>query len=266
VKLHIPWEDRGWNFYAYGVTEGAGPQVGDVAGAARAEVVLGASEIGLGALVKRDRKPRLAADVSFGLWDLDFYGEAALRYGSEIDRLLYVPNAPIPPNATGQQIVDARYPGVYRRSGVKPQVTGGFTYSHQYADKDVWTIGAEYFYNTLGYDDPGIYPGLLAKSNLLSEAPTFFYLGRQYGALFFLLPAPYSWDLTTFTFTTIGNFSDQSFISRLDYALTLLTHLRFEAFAAVHYGNNIGEFRLAIPEAKITSALVDVGVALRVSL
>jgi hypothetical protein len=266
LKLHVPWEERGWNFYAYGVTENAGPRVGDVAGAARAEIVLGASEIGLGGLFERHHKPRLAADVSFGLWDFDFYGEAALRYGSEIDRLIYAPDAPIPVGATPQQILDARYPGVYRKSGVKPQVTGGFTYSRQYADKDVWTIGGEYFYNTLGYDDPGIYPGLLAKSNLLSEPPTFFYLGRQYAALFFLLPAPYSWDLTTFTFTTIGNLSDQSAISRLDFSYTLLTHLRFEAFVAVHYGHEIGEFRLAIPQLGVAPGLVDLGVALRVAL
>jgi hypothetical protein len=266
VKLHVPWEERGWNFYAYGVTENAGPKVGDVAGAARAEIVLGTAELGLGGLFKRDRKPRLAADLSVGVWDIDFYGEAALRYGSEIDRLLYNPDAPIPPGASVQQILDARYPGVYRKSGVKPQVTGGFTYSHQYADKDVWTIGGEYFYNTLGYDDPGIYPGLLVKSSLLSEPPTFFYLGRHYAALFFLLPAPYSWDLTTFTFTTLGNLSDQSFLSRIDYSYTLLTHLRFEAFVSLHYGHKTGEFRLGIPELGVAPALIDLGVALRVAL
>jgi hypothetical protein len=266
VKLHVPWEERGWNFYAYGITENAGPKLGDVAGAARAEIVLGTAELGLGGLFQRNRKPRLAADLSTGFFDFDLYGEVALRYGSEIDRLLYVPDAMVPAGATIPQVLDARYPGVYRKSGVKPQVTGGFTYSRQYADKDVWTLGAEYFYNTLGYDDPGIYPGLLAKSNLLNEPPSFFYLGRHYAALFFLLPAPYSWDLTTFTFTTLSNLSDQSFLSRIDYSLTLLTHLRFEAFAALHYGHSNGEFRLGIPELNVSPGLVDLGVALRVSL
>ena len=35
-------------------------------------------------------------------------------------------------------------------------------------------------------------------------------------------------------------------MSRLDYSVTLLTHLTFEAFAAVHYGTRGGEFRIAI--------------------
>jgi hypothetical protein len=257
LKLHLPWEEKGWNFYAYGVTEGAGPTIGDLSGAARAEIVLGTSELGLGALFNRHRKPKLAADLSMGLFDFDLYGEAALRYGSEIDRLLYVPDAPT---------LDARYPGVYRKSGIKPQVTGGFTYSHQYADKDVVTVGGEYFYNTLGYDDAGIYPGLLARMNTLSEPPQFFYLGRHYASLFLLVPAPYSWDLTTFALSTLANLSDRSFITRLDYSLTLLTHLRFEAFVSVHYGKANGEFRLGVKELNLQPSLLDLGVALRVSI
>jgi hypothetical protein len=266
LKLHVPWEAHGWNFYAYGITEGAGPKIGDVAGAARAEVVLGTNELGLGALVQRNRKPKLAADLSAGFFDFDLYGELALRYGSEIDRLLYAPDAVLPPNATLPQVLDARYPGVYRKSGIKPQVTGGFTYSRQYADKDVITVGGEYFYNSLGYDDAGVYPGLFARSNMLSEPPQFFYLGRHYAALFLLVPAPYSWDLSTFSVSALGNLSDRSFITRLDYSLTLLTHLRFEAFAAVHYGKENGEFRLGNSELNLKPGLLDLGVALRVSL
>ena len=268
LKLHLPWESQGWNFYAYGLTENGGPKLGDLAGAARAEVVLGASELGLGGLFQRHKKPKLAADLSFGLWDFDLYGEMALRYGSEIDRLLYDPDAAVPPGATPQQILDARYPGVYRKSGIKPQVTGGFTYSHQYADKDVWTVGGEYFFNSLGYDDPGVYPGLFARAatNSLSEPPNFFYLGRQYAAVFILVPAPYSWDLVTFNLSTLGNLSDRSFITRLDFSYTLLTHLRFEAFASVHYGHSNGELRLGNADLHLQPGLLDLGVALRVSL
>ena len=74
----------------------------------------------------------------------------------------------------------------------------------------------------------------------------FFYTGRHYAALFASLPAPYSWNYTTFTFSTLSNLSDKSFVSRLDYSVTLLTHLTFEAFAGVHYGTRGGEFRIAI--------------------
>src|SRR6185369_12368961 len=91
VKLHVPWEARGWNFYAYALTESetTTPTASQVGGAARAEVVLGTSEIGLGALVQKGRKPKLAIDASTGIWDFDVYGELALRYGSEIDRVSF---------------------------------------------------------------------------------------------------------------------------------------------------------------------------------
>jgi hypothetical protein len=272
LKLHVPWEARGWNFYGYAVTEAAEatPTIGDVAGAARAEVVLGKSEAAIAALVQRNRKPKLAADLSAGILDLDVYGEIALRYGSEIDRVGYDPSVTLPADLTTLGSADllsrlyARYP-VYRESGIRPQITAGLSYSSQYADKDVLTVGAEYFYNALGYDDASVYPGLILP-RALAEPASFFYLGRHYAAVFLALPAPFSWDLTTFTVSTLANLSDLSFISRIDYALVLLTHLRFEAFLAVRYGHVTGEFRFAVPELQRPPALLDLGAALRVSL
>jgi hypothetical protein len=262
VKLHVPWESKGWNFYAYGITEQNGPTLGTIAGAARAEMVLGTSELGLGALVQEHRKPKWAVDLSTGIWDFDLYGELALRYGSEIDRITY---APVP----GTSVFDPKnYPLVEPPSvGIKPQAVGGISWSHKYNDNDMLTIGGEYFYNALGYSDPVVYPGLIApRTPPLSEPPAFFYLGRQYGAVFISVPAPYSLDLHTFTLSTLGNFSDQSFITRFDYGLTLLTHLRFEAFVAAHYGHSNGEFRLGFPSLGIRPSLLDLGVALRVAL
>jgi len=294
VKLHVPWEARGWNFYAYGLTEGADatPTASAVAGAARAEVVWGASEMGLGALAQRGHKPKLAADVSAGIWDLDFYGEVALRFAQDIDRVGF--NRGVDPStltlgtlpATGAldqaalaqylgPAVDMLYP-VAPGSGVKPQVTGGVSYSIQYADKDVFTLGAEYFYNGLGYSDTAVYPGLiLPHSQLLREPATFFYLGRHYAAVFATAPAPYSWDNTTFTISNLANLSDRSGITRLDYSLILLTHLRFEAFGAVHWGNNHGEFRFGTDALSLAGVpivpsrnpgLFDLGLGLRVSI
>jgi hypothetical protein len=242
-----PLGGDGWNFYAYGLLEDADPtpQVGNVAGAARAEVVLGTAELGAGALVRRGRKPRIGFDASIGVWDIDFYGELALRWGDEIDRVT-VSTEPVPPEAILgglPTVVEAMYPRVYR-PGVKSQVVGGATYARKYNDNDVFNVGVEYFYNPLGYDNHEVYPGLvLPRPVPLQEPATFFYLGRHYGALFINFPAPYSWDYTSFTLSTLGNFSDHSFITRLDYALVMLTHLQFEAYAAVRYGNEEGEFR-----------------------
>lgn len=285
LKLHVPWEAQGWNFYAYAVVEGAGatPSVGDVAGAARAEIVLGTAEIGLGALVQQDRKPKLAADLSFGIWELDFYGEAALRHAGEIDRVVAVPDATVPPvdplpwesadEFLFRQVVEfaeARF-SRERASGWRPQVSGGFTYQRRYHDNDVWTFGGEYFWNALGYEDAPAYLGLvLPRRRPLAEPASFFYLGRQYAALFLAFPAPFDLDLHSFTLSTIGNLSDGSFISRFDYAFTLLTHMRFEAFVSLRYGNEEGEFRFGLSGlpgvGDRAPAILDLGLALRVEI
>jgi hypothetical protein len=303
LKLHLPWEAKGWNLYAYAVPESASTtsHVADVAGAARAEVVLGAFEAGAGVFGRRNSKAKFAADCSFGLWDLDFYGEAALRNAGDVDfvdfhqaQIAEVPGStPVQyqDTTTGQivdttstsALVDVFFPA-HRGSGWKPQVTGGVSYTRQYADKDTFTVGAEYFYNGLGYDDPRAYPGVLflPHATSLSNPATFFYLGRHYLGVFATAPAPYSWDNTTFTLSALANLSDQSGITRLDYSLTVLTHVRFEAYGAVHWGQRNGEFRLGIDGStlgdsiapvrelagKLNSgpALFDLGVGLRVGL
>jgi hypothetical protein len=276
VKLHFPWEARAWNFYAFGVIEdpnAASNTLRQVAGAGRAELVLGAAELGLDFLVKRDQQPKVGADLSVGVGDFDLYADAGFRAGSEVTIVSQNPAAQPILCADGTVVTD--YANAYvthPASGIKPQVATGVTWSRKYNDNDAFTLGGEYFYNSIGYSDPAIYPGLLAKNQI-----NFFYTGRNYAAVFASLPAPYSWNYTTFTLSTIGNLSDLSFVSRIDYAVTLLTHLTFEAFAAVHYGTLGGEFRLGFdlttcgPNGNAVTIsqpapLVDLGVALRLKI
>ncbi len=289
VKLHLPIESRQWNFYAYGVTERpeATQTLGGIAGAARAEFVLDATELGLAMYARRDQKAKFAADLSTGIGDFDLYGELGLRYLDDIDRVSYNPNAAIPaataappwqnPADTNmarlEQVVDTIYP-VYQGHGIRPQVVGGVTYSRKYNDNDTFTVGAEYFYNGLGYSSPTSYPGLvLPHSQPLAYSSTFFYLGRHYAALYATFPAPYSLDNHTFTLSTLGNLSDNSFITRLDYSFILLTHVRFEAFVSGRYGNESGEFRFGITNFNVgpyafsrAPAFMDFGAALRVAI
>jgi hypothetical protein len=315
LKLHLPWEAEGWNLYAYALPESTTTtsHPADVAGAARAEIVLGTFEAGAGVFGRRNSKAKFAGDVSFGLWDLDFYGEAALRNAGDVDFVSFQQAQFAPdPNQPGQfvttntnpavslnpqtwqsdssyrsqnlpPLVDAFFPS-HRGSGWKPQVTGGVSYTRQYADKDTFTVGAEYFYNGLGYDDPKAYPGVLflPHATPLSNPATFFYLGRHYLGVYATAPAPYSWDNTTFTLSTLANLSDKSGLTRLDYSLVVLTHLRFEAYGAVHWGQRNGEFRFGIDGSALGNsiepvqnlanqlttapALFDLGVGLRVAL
>jgi len=73
--------------------------------------------------------------------------------------------------------------------------------------------------------------------------------------------------------STLANVSDQSYISRFDYSLIALTHLRFEAFASARYGNENGEFRFGVKRLDLggvsfsrAAAMMDLGVAVRVAL
>jgi hypothetical protein len=304
LKLHVPWEARGWNFYAYALPESATTTstTGDIAGAARAEIVLGTFEAGAGVFGRRNSKPKFAADFSAGIWDLDFYGEAALRNASDVSMVSYVSQAELSKaqadvvskvatsiskgdlSTVLPAAVEDFYPTTHG-SGWKPQVTGGVSYTRQYADKDTFTVGVEYFYNGLGYANADVYPGLiLPRNTALSNPATFFYLGRHYLAVFATAPAPYSWDNTTFTLSALSNLSDKSGIARLDYSLIVLTHVRLEAYGAVHFGERNGEYRFGIDGKSILQAgsdltlqtignqftfaptLFDFGVGLRVAL
>jgi len=271
VKLNIPWEEQGWNFYAFGITEDpnvATNTLGKVAGAARVEAVVAGVEVGADVYLHRGDRPRYGFDLSTGIWDFDVYGDLALRPGG--DFFHYDPEL----NAVG----------VY--TGYETQVVGGLNYSRKYNDNDAWTAGVEYFYNHPGYTDASVYPkalqfalqnpALLPDGNPFALFP-FFYLGRQYGAVFVSFPAPYSWNYTTFTFSTLGNLSDKSFISRIDYSVTVLTHLSLEAFVGVHYGQVGGEFRFQLPSSLASQLgvsaatlssypVVDLGVALRIKI
>jgi hypothetical protein len=244
LKLHFPWEERGWNFYAFALVEGVRRwdvnqnrylqssdvtgNLRQVGGAARAELVFGPAELGLDIVAYSDRKARYGGDLSFGIGDFDLYVDVGLGYGSQIPRV----------NADCTWTLD---PGacVYYSVGIKPQVVVGGTYSLKYNDNDVFRVTGEYFYNSRGYSDPHAYLTLFATGTF-----EFFYTGRHYAAVSAILEAPWSWNYTNFVLTTLGNLSDQSFFSRLDYSHTLLTHLSFEAFGAVNYGRRAGEFRL----------------------
>jgi hypothetical protein len=274
IKLNIPWEEQGWNFYAFGITEDpntATNTIGKVAGAARIEAVVEGVELGADVYVHKGNRPRYGFDLSTGIWDFDVYGELALRPGG--DFFHYDP--------------DLNAVGVY--TGYETQIVGGLNYSRKYNDNDAWTAGFEYFYNHPGYTSASVYEPALnfaldpKNAALVPNGPfslfPFFYLGRHYGAVFASFPAPYSWNYTTFTFSTLGNLSDKSFISRIDYSVTILTHLSVEAFVGVHYGHIGGEFRFELPSSVAdrigglsgsttlsSYPILDLGAALRIKI
>lgn len=274
VKLHVPWEARGWNAYGVLVLDDtaarpvATRRLGRLGAGGRVEAVLGTMEVGLDALLRDGRRPRFGADVSFGVWELDLYAEAALRSGGEIERWAL--------DGTTLRRVD--------HDGLTPQLVLGGSWSRNYTDDDVFTVGAEYFYDDTGYDDATIYPYLLAVPVVFGpEEPSPFspfYLGRHQAGAFLSLPAPGSWNDTTFTLSALGNLSDRSLVVRLDHSVLANTYLRVETYVAGHLGARRGEHRLGLDVAgafpgvplppgvpgEVPPAVLDLGIALRVAL
>ena len=290
VKAHLPWEARGWNFYGVALFEdvaggrAAVSRAGDIGLGGRAELVFGTAELGADFVVQQGNRPRFGVDLSAGIWELDVYGEAALRRGTDVVRFREVDPA--------AEIVPLRY-APYESDDFAPQVTLGGSWSWKYNDEDVLTVGAEYFYNQPGYDDPHAYTALLA-AQLFPEiygVPAGrayfnpFYLGKHYAGLFVLLPAPGRWNDTTFNLSAIGNVSDGTAIVRLDHFAIVNTYLRIETFVAGHVGKKGGEMRFAYSAQRfdlididpapgiqplelpaLKTPIVDFGVSLRVSL
>ncbi len=290
VKLHLPWEARGWNLYGMAIlddvagelpvkpdgTQDATNRLGRLGAGGRAEVVLGPVELGLDAVAQQGHRPRFGADVSAGIWDVDVYAEAAFRTQVDTPRWRKVPGAP-----DSAPLLE-RYER-FNPLELTPQVVVGATYSAKYSDEDSVTFGAEYFYDHSGYAGPEIYPVLLgvaaispvssfppippstsATPNPIAGQPnpfTSFYLGKHYGGAYVSLPSPGSWNDTTFTLSVLGNLSDKSFVARLDHFVLLNTYLRLETFLAGHLGAREGEFRLgfAVPPQQIAAGLPSFG-------
>lgn len=291
VKLHVPWEARGWNFYGIAVVDDLGTDAGAVTdpsggptsrpggndpvnrlsrigGALRGEVVLGPAEVGVSAVAQRGRKPRFGLDLSSALGPIDVYGELGLKKGT--DRPLYR----LPEGATLEDILQN---GVqvesYIPEGLTPQVTGGANYTFPYGENDLAVVGVEYFYNSTGYTSSVGYPYLIAQSAFQP-----LYVGRHYGAAYLFLNQPFDWDHTAFNFFTLGNLSDRSYTSRLNMTYRALTYLTVEAFGAVHYGRKGGELRLgfSIPDITVNGEDIrgftvaaptfELGAGLRISL
>jgi hypothetical protein len=268
IKLHLPWEQLGWNFYAIGILDSPTPAsvLGKVGGALRAELVFGQTELGLGGVFRKGSKPRFGIDLSSGLGPFDVYGEIAIRDGHGIEQWGVVET----PTGPG---LDDRFERISLDRETAYAASGGVTYTFAYNDNDTVTLGLEYFHNSTGYSNAALYPWLIFQGEFQP-----FYQAKHYGAFYALLNSPGDWDKVNFVFSTLGNFSDMTFISRLDVFVRVLTHLTVEMYVAGHYGNRGGEFRFSLdlppstlgggptPEIRVPAPVVDVGLGFKFSI
>lgn len=256
VKAHVPLETLGWNFYAVAsLDEASSPET--IGGAFRAEFLYDLTEVSLSTAVRKNNPLRLGADISTALWLFDLRLEAAVFHN---DRR---------PFFEGEFALPSTFPSqISRKDDWIPQVVGGAEITIQLNDEDTTTLGAEYFFNDMGYDDEGLYPWLAANG-----AFTPFYLGRHYGGVYGLLAGPGSWNDSSFVLSALGNISDRSFIARFDFGQTILTELRFNAFLNWHFGQGEFKYRFQLPPSPLVPEglvlvppLFETGVGFQLSL
>lgn len=231
LKLHLPVEASGWNFYALANLEDAGrPE--EIGGALRAEKLIGLTEVSLSVAARKDQPLQLGADASFPVGLFDFRIETALLRG--VQRNFYRGPVSLDPERP-------RLPTAFSREDEWiPQVVVGAEIGIPYGDDDSLILGAEYFYNGMGVEEPTLYPWLLFTGDF-----TPLYLGRQYAGVYASAIGPGSWNDTTLIASLLSNLTDGSFLTRFDWRVRLLTYLDFNAYAAFHFGNE-GEFHFAL--------------------
>jgi len=277
VKLHVPVESLGWNFYALADVQDA-TRPDEIGGALRGEFVFGPGEATLSAAARRNNPLRLGADLSLGVWLVDLHAELAVQHGLKTPfyrGTLDPANGMLPEAFT-------------RELEWIPQATVGGEVSLQYSDQDSIFLGAEYFFNDAGYDGSSLYTWLLAgtaagpvdaRSGAATALPppglfVPLYLGRHYAAAYASLPNPGDWNNTSFMLAALANLSDGTGLVRFTYSVLVLTYMNVTAFANVHWGGN-GEFHFApvvpaglgagtVPE--IPAPAYEIGAALTVSM
>ena len=267
AKFELPLEAKKTNISAIALFDNPQPAstIGQMGAAMRAETLLGSAEVGLDAAFRGGRNPVYGADLSAPLGPLDIYMEVALVSGSTTPtyQLLSAPVA-------GSDISS-----LYKTTnplGPFVQVSGGLNYSFNWKDNRTATWGGEYFYNQLGYNNSSVYPVLIFTGQYQP-----FYTGKNYAAVYLTAEGPDSGKHTNYTFSTLGNLSDKSFISRIDFSWNVLTYMTFESYIDGHYGTPGGEFNFSLSTPPLTSqgvtiaatsipaTTMDVGLGLRIS-
>ncbi len=267
AKFEIPVEKMGTNFYVIGLFDNPEPAstVGQMGAAFRAEKVVNETEVGADFILRGANNNSLGGDLSSALGPFDVYVEASFLTSAPepIYQLIAAPTE----GADLSTLVSESTP-----EGNFVQASGGLKFSFAWRDNRLATVGAEYFYNELGYTDAAIYPMLVFLSAFKP-----FYLGRHYAGLYLTADGFDAQKKTSYGFSTVSNLSDESLISRLDFSWRVLTYLTFEAFADAHAGSIGGEFNFALDTPELTyqgttlaavqlpRTILDAGVGLKMS-
>lgn len=235
VALKVQAPIGSHNLYLYVLFEDAA-DAWDMAVAPRVELVIGSSEIGLGAYYRGGDAPAAMATLTTTLGDFDVFAEGILSYGSNRTFVVEDPVA-LPFGVATRTYDDVLY----------PSATAGARY--RYADDrsrfDV-TVSAQYLYNGQGYKDAGLLAsqpagvsallasGELSKSDLVQR-------GRHYGALSTVWTEMFGSDLTLSSLW-LANLSDGSGMVSPSIRWSFSDELRLSLKVSLLYGDAGAEY------------------------
>jgi hypothetical protein len=243
VNFELPFSWHQTNVYAVGLMDNPQPAstLQQTGGAARIESVLGGAEVGLDFVTRPGSGPSYGADISSGLGPFDVYAEAAMLTGDHFDSYQFL----------AKPTAGSDLSSVYSDDGLAGpvvQAVGGMNYTFSWKDNRSATLGGEYFYNELGASNAGLYPVMVFLGKYQP-----YYAGKHYASIYLSAEGPDEAKNTSYNLSTIGNLSDGSYISRLDFSWLLLDYLTFGMFGDVHYGNAGGEFNFNINTPALTN-------------
>ena len=269
LKFEAPFSAAKTNLYAVALFDNPAPasSLGQVGGAFRAETTaIGGAEIGLDAVTRAGLNPDYGADISMPLGPFDAYAEAAMLSGDSFST---------DERSAAQVVSGSTLTSLYTVDGFPGpalQASAGLSYDFAWEPNRQATLGAEYFYNELGSDSAALYPILIYQGKYQP-----FYMGRHYASLYVTAEGPDEAKDTSYSFSTIANISDGSYVSRLDFSWLLLDYLTFGAYGDLHYGTQGGEFNFAlntpqlsngsstIPPVNLAATPFDLGLSLRIA-
>jgi hypothetical protein len=198
--------------------------MGDLAYAPRAEVVLGSFELGLGGYWSAGEAPRAMATVTGALGLIDLFAEGVFSWGSD--------RSYVDPSGT-----------IYRRRE-EPilSATAGLQLIDEATDL---SLAAQYYYNGEGYagiDSVAHRQALLAAaSSGTIAASDLQYTGRHYAALNLGWSGAADGDLSLGALWQ-ANLADRSGVLAPQISWRVLERLSISGGARIHYGPEYGEF------------------------
>jgi hypothetical protein len=222
------------NLYLYAVANRI-EQWKDIGVAAKGEFVIGSAEVGVGALYQTDVAPSGMLTITLPVRDVDLFGEAVLRYGS--DRTFVEESSTSPLGVEAVSYDDRVF--FHLTAGLS------FIYTFDEVESSV-SLAAQYLYNGEGYENPSILSdnalgvaaligaGDLSVSDLANT-------GQHYAA------ANVGWNSIFGTDVSLGafwihNFSDSSGYIAPSVSLSIIDRLSTSLRFSYRYGDEGDEY------------------------